>query len=336
MDSQLNNETNNEYPLYFYIHLFFVFVGFLIYLTAIILFQLFYRRLSYIKREIFNYILLNSIKSFLEIILYSSIKKEFILYFIGIIEFYLLITYINRALTSQKISENYQGYELEYRYFILLGFIIVSFPYEKFFNLTGKYIFSLYTINIVLAILLFRYVNIKMQLLLDYLKEKKLTNSEIPDIYLSYMKANYYYNNFNNINIIFDVTLIFVIIYNLIKILDLFFEWKELSIYLNLIFEECIYCSLIAGCLIFFFSLNKDSLLSPGIRKLGNGETINIAKYTVVDVDIQQDESINYTKRKKKDKEREINIDKEKENNGEDTEKEKSNRKITEEAEQLK
>lgn len=335
MDSHLNKGTNNEYPLYFYIHLFFVFVGFIIYLTAIILFLLFYRRLSYIKREIFNYILLNSCKSFLEIVLSSSIKKELILYVFEIIEFYLIIAYINRSLTSEKISENYQGNELEYKYFILLGFIIISFPYEKFFNLTGKYIFSLYTINIVLAILLFRYINIKMQLLLDFLKEKK-TNSEMPDIDLPYKKANYYYNNFSTINIIFDATLIFVIIYNLIKILDLFFEWKDISIYLKLFFEECIYSSLIAGCLIFFFSLNRDRLLSPDITKIGNGETINFSKYSVVDADIQQDETINYTKKKKKVKEREINKDKENDNYGEDTEKKKNNRKITEESENLK
>ena len=42
-----------------------------------------------------------------------------------------------------------------------------------------------------------------MQNLLDYLKDKKMTNSTIPDIYLPYMKAHYYYTNFSIISNIF-------------------------------------------------------------------------------------------------------------------------------------
>ena len=49
-----------------------------------------------------------------------------------------------------------------------------------------------------------------MGLLLDYLKDKKMTNSAISDIYLPYMRANYYYKNFNKINSIFYLSLILV------------------------------------------------------------------------------------------------------------------------------
>lgn len=334
MDSNFYNESNNEYPIYFYIHLFFVFVGFLIYLIALILFQMCFNQISYIKKEIFTFIIINSFKCFLEIVLFPSMIKEYIIYVFGIVEFYLIMTYINKSLTSQIISENSQIYELEYRYYIIIAFIVCSFPYEKTFNLTEKYAFSYDTIIIALAILLFRYINIKIQLLLDYLKEKKMTNYEIPDFYLSYNQANYYYTNFNIINIIFCITLVLVITYNVIKILGLFFEWKELFIYLIILCEDFIYCSLIAGCLIFFFSLNRNNLTEKG--KIENEEEVNISKLSVVDVDIQQDENNNNSKRKKKDKKKQIKLDKQIDNKDEINENENTNIKVSEENEKLK
>lgn len=335
MDSDLNTESNIEYPLYIYIHLFFVFVGFILYLTAIILFKVFFDKLSLIKNEIFTFIFINSFKSFLEILLSPSITKEFIIYLFGIIEFYLVIAYINKSLTTNKISENNnQIYELEYRYYIILCFVISSFPYENVVNLSGKYIFSYDTINIILSILFFRYINIKMQLLLDCLKEKKTQNSETTDIYLTYMKAEYYYTQFSIINIIFYATLFFVLIYNVIKILNLFFEWKTLSIYLILIFKEAIYCSIMAGGLIFFISLNIYNYVEPEKRNNESGDDLHLSNSSVIEVEIQQEENTNNSKRKKKGKKK-----KEKKNNkneDEDSEKEKGNSKISEETEKLK
>jgi hypothetical protein len=335
MDSDLNNESNNEYPLYIYIHLFFVFVGFIIYLTGIILFKVFFDNLSLIKNEIFTFILINSFKSFLEILLSSSITKEFIIYLFGIIEFYLVITYINKSLTTTKISENNnQIYELEYRYYIILCFVISSFPYENVVNLSGKYIFSYDTINIILSILFFRYINIKMQLLLDCLKEKKVQNSETTDIYLTYIKAEYYYTQFSIINIIFYATLFFVLIYNVIKILNLFFEWKTLSIYLILIFKEAIYCSIMAGGLMSFISLNIYNYVEPEKRNNESGDDLHLSNSSVIEVEIQQEENTNNSKRKKKGKKKKEK--KSNQNEDEDSEKEKENSKISEETETLK
>ena len=330
MDSNLNYGANNEYPLHFYIHLFFVFVGFLIYLTAIILFQIFFEKLSLIKEEIFTFIIINSFKSLLEILLSSSIKKEIIIYLIGIIEFYLIIRYINKCLTTSKLTENSQQFELEYRYFIILGFIISSFPYEKTLQLQGKYVFSYDTISIILSILFFRYVNIKMQLLLDYLKEKKMQISE-PDIYLHYLKAQYFFTQFNIVNTIFYSILFFVITYNIIKILNLFFEWESLSIYLNLIFEEAIYCSIISGCLILFYSLNVYNVKIPDKRRNEIEDNSH-----VIEVEIQQDDNTNYSKRKKKDKKKKINNSDNVDENNDNNEKENTISKIPEETEKLK
>ena len=173
-----------------------------------------------------------------------------------------------------------------------------------------------------------------MQLLLDYLKEKKTQNSETTDIYLTYAKAEYYYTQFSIINIIFYATLFFVLIYNVIKILNLFFEWKTLSIYLILIFKEAIYCSIMSGGLIFFVSLNIYNYVMPDKRNHESGDDLHLSNFSVVEVDIQQEENSNNTKRKKKGKKKkEKKINK---NEDEDNEKEKVNSKISEETEKLK
>lgn len=332
MESSLDSESNNEYPIYLYIHLFFVFFGFLIYITGIILFKFFFQKLSLIKKEIFTFIIMYSFKSLLEILLSPSMKKEIIIYIIGIIEFYLIITYINKCLTSQKISDNNQIYEIEHKNYILFIFIIVYFPYERIINLTGKYIFSIYTINIILSILFFRYINIKIQLLLDYLKEKKTSNSNLPEIELQYMEEHYYYTQFNIINVIFYMTLIFAIIYNIIKILELFFEWKLLSIYLTLIFTEAIYCSLISGGLLFFFSINLHNLIKTKRKN-------EIHTFKVIDIDVQKDQDEISNDSKTKIHEKTEKTKNKKENKNEDLDnddKEKIDLKISEETERLK
>lgn len=166
-----------------------------------------------------------------------------------------------------------------------------------------------------------------MQLLLDYLKEKKMQISE-PDIYLHYLKAQYFFIQFNIVNTIFYSILFFVITYNIIKILNLFFEWKSLSIYLYLIFEEAIYCSIISGGLILFYSLNVYNVKIPNKRRNDSDDNLH-----VIEVEIQQDENTNYSKRKKKDKKKKTDNS---ENDDEDNEKEKTISKISEETEKLK
>ena len=331
MESNLKEQDENEYPTYFYLHLFFIFIELISYIFAIFLFYFYFNSFSYIKKEFFTFTLLNSFKSFLEIVLNPSFIKDIIIYAILVIEFYLILTYINKCLTSKKIAQNTSSFELEYFWYILIVFIISSFPYVKIFNLSEKYIFSFNTINIILTILLFRYINIRMQLLLEYLKEKKMTNSSIPDIYLPYLRANFYYTMFNRINIIFYVTLVLVIAYYIVKILDLLIEWKVLSKYILLILEESIYWSLIISCFMFFYSFYKKKLIKGGKIREKSGEEVNLAKFSVVDVDIQQDESSSLSERKNP--KEIINNSKNEEQYEED--KNKGNVKINEESEAL-
>ena len=338
MDSNLKYKEENEYPIYFYIHLFFVFIGIISYLIAFSLFTCYFKYFSFIKKEIFTFIILNSFKSFLEILTSTSLIKELIIYLIGCLNFYLLLSYINKCMTTKKLGQNTSSYELDCLYYILLIYIFDSFPYEKTFKLSGKYIFSYNTMNIILIILLFRYINIKMQLLLEYLKEKKMTNSSIPDIYLPYKKAHFYYNNFSIINVLFYFILVLSISYYIIKILDLFLQLKVIFIYLSIIFKESIYICIVISCFIFFYCLNKNKLIKGGKKKNKNGEDSNLGKFSVVDIDIQQDETTNLSERKRtKEKKDETKLDKEDENeNDEEEEKAKENPKINEESETLK
>ena len=338
MNSNIEEYSEKKKTLYFYIHLFFAFTGIIIYITAFLRFGLYIKYLSFIKREIFTFIILNSIKSFLEISLSSSLTKDIIIYIIGIFEFYLILTYINKSFSTKKISKNNQNFELDYLYYIILIFVASSFPYEKIFNLSDKCIFSINIVNIILAILLFRYINIKMQLILEFLKEKRVATSEIPDIYLPYIKANYYYRNFFIVNIVFYICIFSIIVYYIIKISDIFLQWKNISRYILLISEEIIYNCAKLSCMIFFYSYNRSKLVKGGKKKGKKEQYVqesNISNFSVIDVDIQQDENVNLTERKRND--RNINKEEEGNENEENDEKERiKNIKNNEESESLK
>ena len=336
MESSTKEQEDNEYPIYFYIHLFFVFIGIIFYIFAIFSFKIYYNQSSFIKFEIFSSTPPNSFKSFLEIILSSSLTKELIVYIINIIDFYLILSYINRCFTSKKISQDSSNYEIKHFFLIIILFTICTFPYKNLLNISGKLIFLCNAINIILAIALFRYINIKMKNLLEYLNDKKMTNSSIPYLYLPYMKAHYYYTNFSTINIIFYLCAFCVISYHSIKILDSFFEWQIISRYLILFSEEFIYCSLIAAGLIFFYCLNKNKLVKGGKKTRRRDEEANLSKFSVIDVDIQQDEKANLSERKIPEdrKKREEKLSQEEDDDDEKTK--TNNIKANEESESLK
>ena len=343
MESNLNYHEENEYPLYIYINLFFVFIGLISYLLALSLFYLYFNLLSFIKKEIFTFIILNSFQSFLEIIVSSSLIKELIMHCFGCINFYLILSYINKCIKTKKIDQNNQNisiYELDLLFVMIILYIIFFFPFEKVFKLAEILAFSFYTLRVILIIFLFRDINIKMQVVLEYLKDKKMKISSKPDIYLSYMKLHFYHNQFIIINNIFDAILVLSISYYIIKILDLLLQLKFVFVYVNLIIKKSIYCSIVMSGLIFFYSLNKNKLIKGGKKSNKTGES-NIGKFNVIEVDIQQDDNTNLSERKRikeRKKESNLKLDKNDENddNDEEEEKEKVNYKVNDESETLK
>ena len=329
MESNPEEKDINEYAVYIYIRFFFTTIGVISYLLACVLFELFYKAPGLIKSEIFTYILFHTIKHIIEIILPQSSSPIF-LYCFGIVEFYLILSHLNKCFSSKNIAENTTLYQLDYRYFILAIFIISTFPYEEYFKLADQFKFTLYTINIVLSILFFRCINIKMILILEYLKDKKVTNSSIPDLYLPYVKANYYYNNFNKINKMFYLTLGLVCVYYVINILNLFLDWKIIYKFLTFFSKECIYLSIVASCLMYFYCLNKDLLSDSKIPKEPKDETAALNKFRVIDVEIQHEEDDNIYDKKNGNN----NKNKTNENEGEDEEKfKKEDKKKSEENE---
>ncbi len=334
MDTKVEVPNENDYPTYFYIHLFFIFIGFIIYIIAFLLFQFYYNYSSLLKSNIFSFIILNSFKSFLEITLSSSLKKEIVIYCIGTLEFYLILSYINKCFTTRKISEDSSNFHIENFFKIILNFAACSFPYKRVFNLSSKFVFLQNTLSIVLTIILFRFINSKLNLILEYLNERKMIDSSIPEIYLPYVKENYYYANFSIINNIFYICLISVICYYGIKNVELFDDWNTMYKYILLFVEESIYISVISAGLIFFYTLNRTKLQrgrgrKPIPKEEGVEET-NLAKFSVVDIEIQQDDSKISERKKNKDKDS-------KEDKDDDEEKENNNdNKINEENETLK
>ena len=335
MDSSINYHEENENPIYIYLNLFFVFIGLISYLVSLFFFYLYFNFLSFIKHEIFTFIILNSLQSFLELILSPSLIKELIIYCIGCINFYLILSYINKCIQKKTIDSNNSTYELDLFYIIIIFYIICFFPFEKVFKLTIKLQFSHYVIKVILIILLFRDIYIKMQLLLENLK-KQMRNSTIPDIYLYYMNENFDHKQFSIINIIFDIILALSISYYIIKILDLFLQLKIFFIYTILIIKKSVYCCLVVSGLMIFYSLNRDIFDKGGKKNKKFGEVSNIYKFNVIDVDIHQDENTKLSERKRtKERKKETKLEKDDEID-EEEEKEKVNSKVNEESETLK
>jgi len=292
MESIEFTKSTVESSIYTYIQYFFIGVGIITYLSSCLILEFYFKSPNFIKNEIFTYIFFHTLKNLVGIILPQPTNAIF-LYCIGIVEFFLILSHLNKCFTSKNISENTNLYELTYRFFILAVFIACSFPYENYFKLIDQYVFTLYILNLILSIIFFRYINIKMNLILDYLKDKKVTNSSIPDLYLPYIKANYYYNNFSKVNNIFCITFVLVIIYYIINILNLFFDLKIVYKYLVFFTQEFIFISVVIACLIYFYCLNKDSFNNNKVPK-EKEEAAALNKFRVIDVDIQhEDDEIN-------------------------------------------
>ena len=302
-------ETNSKEPekkgiyISLFIQSFYSLSGLIFYLISFILFNFYYKCPSLIKKEIFTFIFLTSLKTIIEIIIPFSLANYLISYFIEIISFYLILVYLDKCLTSKKISIDSFIFELSNKVYLFLIFLVCSFPAVKIWKLSENYIITENIINIIVAILFFIYINSKFKLLLDYLNEKQVTNSKIPDIYLPYMKAYYYYNSFKCAKTIFFFSLILIICFFSLNISNIFLKKQYLCL-LALISEKISLFCLILGNLVLFYSLYK-KLLGIGKNEEIDEEGRNISNFTVIDVDIQQDdkeELSNFSKRQKKDK----------------------------------
>ena len=117
------------------------------------------------------------------------------------------------------------------------------------------------------------------------------------------MKAYYYYNSFKCAKTIFFFSLIFIICFFSLNIANIFSKNKYLCL-LALITKKISLFFIILGNLVLFYSLYK-KLLGIGKNEEVDEEGRNISNFTVIDVDIQQDDKedlSNFSIKQKKEK----------------------------------
>ena len=283
-----NTQQKDISSILYIVDFIFSLIGLIFYLISFILFNFYYKCPSLIKLEIFTFIFIYSVKTILIIILPPSMINILINYILKIILFYLIIVFLNKCLSSKKLSQNSINFEIIHKDYLYSIFFVSSFPLTSIFNLTKNYIIVENVLNIFIAIIIYRYIKNKFLILLGYLNEKKATNSKIPDIYLPYMKAYYYYISFNLAYKLFFFSFIIILFYYSMNILFLLLNNLYLRC-LSILFEKISGFLLILGCLILFYSLYK-KFLGIGKNEEIEEDGINISNFTVIDVDIQQDE----------------------------------------------
>ena len=273
--------------------------GLLFYAIAYLLFALYFKHPTLIRKEIFTFIFLYSLKVILSVIVPHSIITYLICYIIGVISYYFLITFINKCLITKVLSENPINFELVHKNYLFIALAISSLPIIEVFNLSEIFIIFQDIIKLVLLIVIYRYFDSKIKLLIEYLKEKKVTNATVPDIYLPYMRAYYYYTTYNSVHMIFFDSFIIMICFFVFKTFYIFSKMKFLY-YIALICDTVGSLCFIIGCLVLFYTLNKKFFGFGKIEEEGN-----ISNFTVIDIDIQndeKDENSSLTVRKKKEK----------------------------------
>ena len=77
-DHFYRKKEENEYPIYSYIHLFFIFTGFISYIFAFVISYLYLKNLSFVINRIFTFLFLSTLKSLLKLVLETTLKKEII------------------------------------------------------------------------------------------------------------------------------------------------------------------------------------------------------------------------------------------------------------------
>ena len=284
MDSYVDTEFD-KISFSVMIRFFFSSMGIILYSVLFLLFKIYNKSPSLIKRKIFGYILFYSIKSIAQIFLPSSLITHLYLYCIKIILFYLLITYVNNCFTSKKLTEN-DNFELTDKNHIILLYVASSFPVVEAYQISYKYNFIEDIMNIILIVLLYRYINVRFQLLLDYLKLTKLQNSKSQKTYLSYGKANYYYENFININKSFFKSFVCIIFFFALDILYILLNLKFLC-HISVLSEYIANFYLIFGCLQFFFTYNRKLF---GFFQIGKPDYHDVNKTSIIDIEYQQDD----------------------------------------------
>ena len=248
-------------------------VGIFFYLTNIILFLFYYNCIVFIKEEIFSFIFLKSITFLIELFIDDHVSRYLFKYFSQVIVFSFLLFHINKCLTQKKIIEDIKGLEINDKIYIMLIYMLSFFPYEFMFEFQFFERVLQLVIKMVLAIYFYSYVDKKIKIMLDRLREQQIkSKNEIN--YLMGCKENYYLKMLRTINSMYLTALILYICTMLIYISLLY----NLNEFVKIVGKFCFFGAfaiIILAQLLFFFCSNKIELekafrkgkLNSGIKK---------------------------------------------------------------------
>lgn len=273
------------------IQLSFSLIGILFYFSIIILFLFYYNCIILIKEEIFSFIFITSVLSLIEIFIDNETFRSLFIYITQIIAFSLLLAYLNKCLTQKIIVEDIKDLEINDKIYILLIFMLCSFPFQSFLDLQIFERYVQYILKMVLAALLYYLIYKRMKLIIERLNEQKL-ESKKENNYLMGSKENYYVKMIKTINMMYLIGFILLIFFMGIKIYMLHIYTEYIEYFGKTVYYSG-FSSIILAELLLFFCINKLEL-ENGIRK--GKINSSIKKFVIVKIFNQDDndENINF------------------------------------------
>ena len=295
------------------IQFFFSVVGISFYLALIILFHFYYDCIRFIKEKIFSFILVHSLTSLISLFIKDPTYNLFFNYFSHTFQLYLFLYFIDKCLVSSPITIDKGKMEIEYKIYIILIFMLCTFPFNKYFGLFEKTFLDQNAISMILSILFYEQIRGKMQFIIYILNERKALSAN-PD--MPYEMIFYYYNMYKMINNYFYTSFLFFLLMLGAKILENFVQYKiTFQFIAYFLYLSAIY-TLVIGCILFFYCLNRKDLNYKKRNKREKLENIDERqKFTIIDVESNYDdidENMNFAlsssndKRKKKNKNNKI------------------------------
>lgn len=242
-------------PNFTIIKSFFAILGVLFYIALIFLFNYYYRCLSFIKEKIFTFIFINSLSSLISAYIHEPTKQFIFVYTSNTIQFYLILFFIDKCLSSNNLSKDKKDLEINFKIYIILLFMLVHLPISKYLTVSKRNLFDLNAIKLILCLLFYEHIREKIQMLIYYFKDKASYNSEFD---LSY--NSYYYKFLKMINSIFSTSFVFFILYYIIKIIDKVLEYKITFQYLTFFINLLAVYFMVIGCILFFYCINREQL----------------------------------------------------------------------------
>ncbi len=200
----------NSISMYIIMESIFSIIGVFFYISLILLFGFYYKCLIFIKENIFTFILVNSLTPLISLFINNPIYKNVFSFLSQTIQFSLILYFIDKCFTSPNLSKDKKDFEISYKIYIILIFMISSFPFYNYLELFEKTIFDQNVIRMVPIILLYEQIREKFQILFDYLNEKKVkpNDSDMP-----HEIVYYYYNIFKIISKMFYTSFFLFFLY---------------------------------------------------------------------------------------------------------------------------